>query len=224
MQRTVTRSVVEQEGNGVAEDLAQQPAGQVPKIFGPHSLEGVSCGELRKDGVNPVAQAAQEGAPLGGGIALFGAVGREELYAHAPLELFSGLRRPVIAISHGETAGALKEFGKHGKLVGVGWGHRQAGDKPRPAHPHMHPKAVEGLLEEGVFTESGFSLEAAAAIGAREQARRQRHGVHQREGRIVGSKREELLPEVFFDLPEVGRLPSEGSAMDLAKSWEPFAV
>jgi len=56
--------VVEQEGNGVAEDLlAQQPPGQLPKIFGPHSLEGVSCGELRKDGVNPVAQAAQEGAP-----------------------------------------------------------------------------------------------------------------------------------------------------------------
>jgi hypothetical protein len=57
LERTVTRSVVEQEGNGVAEDLAQQPAGQVPKIFGPHSLEGVSCAELRKDGVNPVAPA-----------------------------------------------------------------------------------------------------------------------------------------------------------------------
>ena len=85
MERTVTRSVVEQEGNGVAEYLAQQPAGKVPKIFGPHSLEGVSCGELRKDGVNPVAQAAQEGAPLGGRIALFGALGREQLYAHAPL-------------------------------------------------------------------------------------------------------------------------------------------
>ena len=73
MQRTVTRSVVEQEGNGVAEDLAQQPAGQVPKIFGPHSLDGVSCGELRKDGVDAVAQAAQEGAPLGGWIAFLGA-------------------------------------------------------------------------------------------------------------------------------------------------------
>jgi hypothetical protein len=224
LQRTVTRSVVEQEGNGVAEDLAQQPAGQMPKIFGPHSLEGVSCAELRKDGVNPVAQAAQEGAPLGGGIAFLCAVGREELYAHALSQLFSRLRRPVIAISHGETAGGLKEFGKPGKLVGVGWGHRQAGDHPRPAHPHMHPEAVEGLLEEGVLTESGFSLEAAAAIGTGEQARRQRHRVHQREGRIVGSKREELLPEVFFDLPEIGRLPSEGSAMDLAKSWEPFAV
>jgi hypothetical protein len=53
LQRTVTRSVVEQEGNGVAEDLAQQPADQVPKIFGPHSLYGVSSGELRKDGVIP---------------------------------------------------------------------------------------------------------------------------------------------------------------------------
>ncbi len=67
LQRAVTRSVVEQEGNGVAEDLPKQPTGQVLKVFGPHSLEGVSSGELRKDGVDPVAQAAQEGAPLGAG-------------------------------------------------------------------------------------------------------------------------------------------------------------
>ena len=179
--------MVEQKGNGVAEDLPQKPAGQVPKIVGPHSLEGVSSGELRRDGVNPVAQAAQQRAPLRGRIALFGAVGCQQRDAHAPLELFPPLRRPVIAIPNGEAASALKEFGEHGKLVGVGWGHRQAGDHPRPAHPHMHPEAVEGLLEEGVLAEGGFSLEAATAVGASKQARRQRHGVHQREGRVVGA-------------------------------------
>jgi hypothetical protein len=73
LQRTVTCSVVEQEGNAVAEDIAKQPGGQVPKIFGPHSLEGVSSAELRKDGVYAVAQAVQEGAPLGGWIAFLGA-------------------------------------------------------------------------------------------------------------------------------------------------------
>ena len=35
----------------------------------------------------------------------------------------------------------------------------------------MHPEAVEGLLEEGVLAEGGFSLEAATAVGAGKQAR-----------------------------------------------------
>jgi len=32
------------------------------------------------------------------------------------------------------------------------------------------------------------------------------------------------LPEAFFDLPEVGRLPGEGGAMDLAECRKPLAV
>jgi len=156
----VTRSVVEQKGNGVAEDLPQKPAGQVPKIFGPHSLEGVSSGELRRDGVNRVAQAAQQRAPSRGRIALFDAVGCQQRDAHAPLQLFPHLKRPVIAIpDDGQAASGLKQFWEHGKLVGVGRSHRQAGDHPRPAHSHMLPEAVEGLLEQGVLAEGGFSLE-----------------------------------------------------------------
>jgi hypothetical protein len=38
LQGSVTRSMVEQEGNAVREDLPQQPASQVPKVLGPHSL------------------------------------------------------------------------------------------------------------------------------------------------------------------------------------------
>ena len=88
----------------------------------------------------------------------------------------------------------------------------------------MHPEAVEGLLEEGVLAEGGFSLEAAAAVGAGKQARRQRHGVNQREGRVVGGDGEELLPEALLYLPEVGTLTSEGGAVHLAKGWEPLGV
>jgi hypothetical protein len=40
----------------------------------------------------------------------------------------------------------------------------------------------------------------------------------------VGGEREELLPEVLFDLPEVGRLPREGGPMHLAEGGEPSAV
>src|ERR671926_709957 len=104
LQRAVARTVVEQEGDGVAEDLPQQPAGQMPKVFGPHSLEGVSSGELRKDGVDPVAQAAQRRAPLRSRIALLGAVGREEFYAQAPRQPFPPLGRPVVAIPDGQAA------------------------------------------------------------------------------------------------------------------------
>jgi hypothetical protein len=58
--------VVEQEGYGVREDLAQQPTHQVPQIPRPHPLYGVASHELRKNGVHPVAEAAQEDAPFGG--------------------------------------------------------------------------------------------------------------------------------------------------------------
>jgi hypothetical protein len=95
--------------------------------------------------------------------------------------------------------------------------HRQAGDDSRPAHPHMHPEAVEGLLEEGVLAEGGFSFEARAAVGAGKQASRQGQRVHQCEGRTVGSEGEEFLPEALLYLPEVGGLTGEGGAVDLPK-------
>ncbi len=40
----------------------------------------------------------------------------------------------------------------------------------------------------------------------------------------MGGEREELLPKALLDLPEVGRLPGEGGAVDLAEGREPFAV
>jgi hypothetical protein len=40
----------------------------------------------------------------------------------------------------------------------------------------------------------------------------------------MGCKRTELLPELFLELPEVGRLPDEGGAVYLAEGGEPLAV
>jgi hypothetical protein len=155
---------------------------------------------------------------------LLGPVGYEKLYAHASGQPFLDLRRPVVTVSDGHSTGSLKEFGEHGKLVGVGWSYRQAGNETWPAHPHMHPEAVEGVLEECVLVESGLSPKAAAPVSAGEKTHWQRHGVHQREASIVRSEAEELLPEILFDLPEVGCLPTEGGPMDLAEGREPFAV
>ncbi len=96
MQRLVTNLVVEQEGYGVAEDLTEQSAGQVPEVLSPHLLYAVATRELAEDGVDPVAKAAQERAPLGGGIALLAPVRREEFDARAPRHLFLRLGRAVV--------------------------------------------------------------------------------------------------------------------------------
>jgi hypothetical protein len=99
--------------------------------------------------------------------------------------------------------------------VSVGWGHRQTANDARPADPHVHPKAVEGLLEEGVLAEGCLSLKTPTAVGSGKQAHRQRQRIRQGEGGIVRGLSQEFLPEVLFDLPEVGCLPAEGGAMHL---------
>lgn len=98
LQRSVANSVVEQKGDRVTQDLPKQSASQVPEIPGPHPLYGVPSGELAEDGVDPVAQAAQEGAPLGRGTALLVPVGREEFDANAPRQPFLRLGRVVVTV------------------------------------------------------------------------------------------------------------------------------
>ena len=130
----------------------------------------------------------------------------------------------VVAVCDEKARSSLSEFWEHGKLVGIGRGYRDASDHPRPANPHVHPKAVEGLPEQGVLAESGLPAESTATVGSGEQARRQRERVRQSEGRVVGSEGEKLLPEVLLDLEEVGRLPSEGGAVDDPERGEPLCV
>jgi hypothetical protein len=65
---SVTSSVVEQEGDGVREDLPKQPASQVPEVLSPYPLDRVASRKLAEDGVDTVAKAAQIGALLWGGV------------------------------------------------------------------------------------------------------------------------------------------------------------
>jgi len=52
----------------------------------------------------------------------------------------------VVALSYEKARGSLDELGDDAKLVGVGRGHRDASDHPRPANPYyVHPEAVEDL-------------------------------------------------------------------------------
>jgi len=88
----------------------------------------------------------------------------------------------------------------------------------------MYSEAVEGLLEESIFAESGFSSKAATAVGPSEKARWQRHRVNECEGGVVRGEEEQILPEALLELPEVGCLPGEDGSMYLAEGRKPFSV
>src|SRR5919202_2717668 len=176
--------MVEQEGHGVREDFAQQYARQMPEVARPHLLYRIALCELAENGVYPVAKPTEEGALFRGRVSLLGGIRGQKLHTSAR-QLLPGLWRMVVAVSDDQPRSSLGEFWEHGKLVGIGRGYRDAADHPRPANPHMHPKAVEGLLEEGVLAESSLPFEALAAMGSGEQASWQGHRVADGEGGVV---------------------------------------
>ena len=200
--------MVEQESNGVREDFAQQPAGEVPQVSRPHPLDGVTSYKLAKHGVYPVAETAQQSTPPGSRITLFAGVWGQKLYAHVR-QLFCCLGRVVVTVSYDDPGGGFDKFGDYRELVGVGWSHRDTGDHPRPADPYVHTEAVEGLPEEGILAEGRISLEAPTAVSAGEPARRQGHRVADGESGLVRDDGHDLLPEEFLEMTEVGALTSK---------------
>jgi hypothetical protein len=215
--------VVEQEGHGVREDFAQQSGCQMPEVARPHPLYRIALCELAEDGVDAVAKATEQGASLDIGITLFGGVGSQKLDT-PPGQFLPNWRRVVVAIPNDDPGGSFDEFGEQVDLVGVGRSYRQASDHPRPANPHVYSKAVEGLSEQCILAESGFSFEALAAVGSGEQTRWQGQRVADGEASIVRSESKEFLPKVFLSLPEVGCLPGKGGPMYLAEGRKPFSV
>ena len=168
--RTVAQLMVEQESDGMAQHLPEQSTRQMPEVTRPHPLYGVTLGELREDGVDAVAKAFEESAPLGSGISSLGGVGCEQFDAHIPRQLFLGLGRVVVASPYDDPRARLDDLGDDCELVGVGRGRRDASDHPRPAKPHAYSEAVEGLFEENVLAKGGLTAATRAAVEAGEQA------------------------------------------------------
>src|SRR4051794_15350514 len=111
--------MVEQEGQGMAQYLPQQPTREVPEVARPHPLYGVTFYELAEDRVDAVAKTAQIGALSRGGISFLGGVRSQKLYAHAH-QLLPRLGRMVVAIPDEHPRGPLGDLRQHAKLVGVG--------------------------------------------------------------------------------------------------------
>jgi hypothetical protein len=133
LQRWVTAPMVEQEGHGVREDFAKQPTCQMPEVFCPHPLYGVTSGQLRKDGIYPVAKTAQQSALFGVGISFLGGVGSQELNRHAR-QLFLRFGRVVVAVTDDDPGGKLDEFGEQMEFMSVGRSYAQTSDDAWPGY------------------------------------------------------------------------------------------
>ena len=59
--------MVEQEGHGVREDFAHQPACQMPEIARPHLLYAIALCELAENGIYPVAKPTEKALFFGAG-------------------------------------------------------------------------------------------------------------------------------------------------------------
>jgi hypothetical protein len=127
--------VVEQEGYGVREDFAQQPACEMPHVARPHPLYGIALCELAENTVYPVTKPTEEGTLFRGRISLLGGVWSQKLHTHAR-QLLPGLRRVVVALSDDQPRGKLGDLWEQGELVSVGWSHRKTSDHPRPGETH----------------------------------------------------------------------------------------
>src|SRR5215210_1619635 len=130
----------------------------------------------------------------------------------------------VVTVSEYQAGGALDDLRQQVKLMNVSGSDRDAGDHSRIADPRMYAESVEGLFEQSVLAESDLTPKARATVSAGEQARWQGHRVADGEGGLVRSNRQKLLPEVFFDLPEVGRLATEGGTVNLTECWKPLTI
>jgi hypothetical protein len=143
--------------------------------------------QAAKNGVCSVAKTAQRSTPSGSRNSFLGGVRSQKLYAYLR-RLFFGFGRVVVALSYDDPRGVFDNFGDDRELVGVGRSQRKTSDYPWPADPPVHPKTVEGLLEEGVFSEGCLSLKTRAAVSTSEQAHRQGRRVADGEAKIVGGR------------------------------------
>jgi hypothetical protein len=88
----------------------------------------------------------------------------------------------------------------------------------------MGTQPVEGLLAHLVVAEGRFFGQPSATVGSGKVASGHRETVDQGHLGIEAYPAEQVLPEHLFYGPEIGRLPSEGGAMDRAQSGDPLSV
>ncbi len=141
--------LIKEQGHGVAEHLAEQPAVQVPGVFDPDPLHLVSVHQLTEGRIDAVSDPAEESTALRPGVVSGTAEGRLQL-DRVLLQLFPEQGRPVVAVPHQQAGSFLGQFWDQRRFMDIGWGDLKPGDDPWPAPPDMDSEAIEGLTGQGL--------------------------------------------------------------------------
>ncbi len=205
-------SLIEQEGKGVAEHLAEEPMAQMPQVPGPHSFDEVAVPEWTEHRVNPIPEAAEKRAAPGPGVMPGLLEGSQQLQTLRP-QLLLELGAPVVAVPHHRALVSLDPLRDHRGLMDIGRGEVKADNDPWPSDQDMDPKAVEGLAQQRVVAEGPLPTEALAAVGARELTSWEREAVHQVEGGIETDLCQQALPDPLLEGTQVHGLPDERGAV-----------
>src|ERR1051325_9594659 len=212
-QRRITRLAVDYHSYRMRQDLAQHSVHQMPHISRPHPLDLEPFGQLAEDRLNPIPPVVDPTGSLRLLIATAAAKRGQQL--HALLTQTSPqFRLPIIPIRQTISAGLLNQR-LNQRLVGnISPHHRHARDNARPTHPHMEAKSIKDLLDAMILAVVGLTTTAFAFGRAGTAANRHRERIENSQLRVGIGAGKQVLPERFFNLPEVGRLAHKARAME----------
>ena len=97
-------------------------------------------------------------------------------------------------------------------------------NNPRPAYSQVSTQSEESLPGDFIIAIGRDVSQATAAIGPVKTADWQGKAVHDRNVGVESDASEDILPEQFLDLPEIGSLSHEGGAMDLLQCRKPIPI
>lgn len=106
---------------------------------------------------------------------------------------------------------ACGRIGGHLQFVDVACRQLELGDDARPTQARVEAQAIEGLAGEVVVAVGRLFRQAPTARGAGKLADRQGEALDEHEGRLMGDVGGRLLPELFVDPAEIGRLAESGA-------------
>ena len=168
---------------------------------------------MAEDGVDTVAEAAEQGTPARPRVPFRRPIGCQQGQASLT-QLLSQRGSPVVAVTHQYSSGICSKFWDNAPFMDVSRSYDEAGDQPRPTQAHVDPEAVESLPTQDILAESRLTSETVAPVGPGELADRKGEAIYQSEGGIVSYGIEEPLPHPLLYLPKVGCLAHESGSMD----------
>jgi hypothetical protein len=205
---------IEQDDERMHQHQPQQAVPQMPGIAGPDPFQDTPLDQLAKDGVDTIADTAQESTPCGSSITRGPAIGCQQRQPGVA-KLRGQRRTPVVAVAHHEATRLLNQRRQQRQIVDIRRRYREAGNHPGPGQTSMQPKAIERLPGNDILAVGGLLGEASATLSTRKLTDGYGETIDDGQLRIMGQQGEQQLPQVLFDRPQIGRLADKGGAVDV---------